>query len=92
MGKSCDSDELVVLTRVVRFTGTSMKYIEDQYFQYRADQATQVLSKSRETIKAAKDHLYKAYTFLIEIYTPPSICCSGSFIQFNRCLNSSALD
>ncbi|ABM78844.1 possible Lysyl hydrolase [Prochlorococcus marinus str. MIT 9303] len=73
MGKSCGSGELVVLTRVVRFADTSMKYIEGQYFQYRADQATQVLSKSRETNKAAEDHLYNAYTFLIDIYTPPSI-------------------
>ena len=31
-----------------------MKYIEDQYFQYRADRATQVLNKSRKTIKNKK--------------------------------------
>ena len=73
MEKSCGSGELVVLARVVRFADTSMKSIEDQYFQYQADQATQVLSKGREAIKTANDHLYNAYTFLIDIYTPPSI-------------------
>ena len=57
-----------------------MKYIEDQYFQYRADQATQVLNKSRKTIKAAKDHLDKAYTFLIDIYTPPSSICMYRYL------------
>ncbi len=39
-------------------TDTSMKYIEDHYFHYRADEATDLLSKGRKTIKAAENHLH----------------------------------
>ena len=38
-------------------TDTSMQYIEDHYFHYRADEATEILSKGRESLKKADDHL-----------------------------------
>ncbi len=36
---------------------TSMKYIEDHYFHYRAELSTQTLSKGRHTLKAARGDL-----------------------------------
>jgi len=38
-------------------TDTSMQYIEDHYFHYRADEATEILSKGRKSLKKADDHL-----------------------------------
>ena len=38
-------------------TDTSMQYIEDHYFHYRADEATENLGKGRKKLTAASDHL-----------------------------------
>ena len=38
-------------------TDTSMKYIEDHYFHYRADESTEILSKGRKGLRTAEEHL-----------------------------------
>ena len=38
-------------------TDTSMKYIEDHYFHYRADESTKILSKGRKGLRTADEHL-----------------------------------
>ena len=38
-------------------TDTSMKYIEDHYFHYRADESTEILGKGRKGLRSADEHL-----------------------------------
>ena len=46
----------VPLPKVAANTDTSMKYIQEHYFHYRADESTEILGKGRK-IKPAEESL-----------------------------------
>ncbi len=45
-------------------TDTSMKYIQEHYFHYRADESTEILGKGRK-VKPAEESLWKFAAFYV---------------------------